>query len=56
MDKQPAKFDYIAWWTSIPGIPAGWPEPAPTRSRVIELPLNMAQPEPAERDDFSAAA
>ena len=24
MDKQTASFDWIAWFTTIPGIPAGW--------------------------------
>jgi hypothetical protein len=24
MDTQQAKFDWIAWYASIPGIPAGW--------------------------------
>lgn len=26
MDTQQAKFDWIAWYASIPGIPAGWGE------------------------------
>jgi hypothetical protein len=56
MDKRAPKFDYIAWWTSIPGIPAGWPEPAPTRAPVITLRPAQPQPELADRDDFSAAA
>lgn len=56
MDQAPAKFDYLAWWTSIPGIPAGWPEPASNRSRVIALRHNNTPPEPAESADYSAAA
>ena len=24
MDTAPAKFDWIAWLASIPGVPAGW--------------------------------
>jgi hypothetical protein len=27
MDQAPAKFDWIAWHATIPGIPAGWGEP-----------------------------
>lgn len=55
MDKAPAKFDYLAWWTSIPGIPAGWPEPK-LRSSVIAL--HPAQPErdSADLDELPAAA
>jgi hypothetical protein len=31
MDKQQTKFDWNAWYASIPGIPAGWGEsPAAT--------------------------
>jgi len=26
MDKQQTKFDWNAWYASIPGIPAGWGE------------------------------
>lgn len=24
MDKAPAKFDWIGWLSTVPGIPAGW--------------------------------
>lgn len=35
MDTQQAKFDWNAWYASIPGIPAGWGE----SSAATALPL-----------------
>lgn len=36
MDKQQTKFDWNAWYASIPGIPAGWGEsPAVTAPPVV---------------------
>lgn len=56
MEHEPAPFDYLAWWTSIPGIPAGWPEPVARRAPVIALPPVQHKPEPAPYDELPAAA
>jgi hypothetical protein len=43
MDKQQTKFDWNAWYASIPGIPAGWGEsPAVTALPVAAEELEVA--------------
>jgi len=49
MDLQDAKFDWIAWYASIPGIPAGWGS-APagnTPATVVDLPASLPAATPA---------
>jgi hypothetical protein len=51
MDKQQTKFDWNAWYASIPGIPAGWGEgPAATA-----LPLEAEELELSEMPLLEAA-
>lgn len=51
MEQHPPKIDFLAWWTSIPGIPAGWPEPQRSRAPVIAIPAVQASaPAPAQEE------
>ncbi|MBS3928576.1 MAG: hypothetical protein KGZ65_09550 [Sphingomonadales bacterium] len=51
MDTQQTKFDWNAWYASIPGIPAGWGEGPP----VPALPLMAEELAEAEMPLLEAA-
>ncbi len=58
MDNTPAKFDWIRWLASIPGIPAGWsvaPITAAADSVVQMLAPAVMLPPLADQPDRIAA-
>jgi hypothetical protein len=46
MENAPAKFDWISWLASIPGIPAGWADAPimPTADSVVQMTAPAAMP------------
>lgn len=52
MDQAPAKFDWIAWYATTPGIPAGWGEPP----AALASALAQAAPLPLQDPTWAAVA
>ncbi|MFM5924936.1 MAG: hypothetical protein ACKOPG_12210 [Novosphingobium sp.] len=48
MEHEPAKFDWIGWLSSIPGIPAGWGD-APAESASAPVATIPIPPKAAAR-------